>query len=140
MAPASDTDARYRDLLEEIDRLRVFAEAWPRMLMSSQRAMVLQRPLEEPASDDSLLSDFTRQVLAEARAVQPTLPDGWDVTVSATSDVILAHRGAGQWVGIRMAGIGEHHRWEAWRGSRSIGVPDRNSWPTLAAAVAEFAR
>lgn len=82
-----------------------------------------------------LLNDFTKAVLAEAAEVAATLPEGYEMSVSAHSDAVLAHLGSGQWIGFEMRGIKpEKRRWKPWRGS--LFVDDWTVYPSLAEAVA----
>lgn len=42
-----------------------------------------------------LLNDFTKAVLAEVAEVAATLPEGYEMSVSAHSDAVLAHVASG---------------------------------------------
>lgn len=82
-----------------------------------------------------LLNEFTKAVLAEAAEVAATLPEGYEMSVSAHSDAVLAHVDSGQWIGFEMRGIKpEKRRWKPWRGS--LFVDDWTVYPSLAEAVA----
>jgi hypothetical protein len=93
-------------------------------------------PDERQAADYvALLNDFTKAVLAEAAEVAATLPEGYEMSVSAHSDAVLAHVDSGQWIGFEMRGIKpEKRRWKPWRGS--LFVDDWSVYPSLAEAVA----
>lgn len=76
------------------------------------------------------LNDFTKEVLEDVAGVE--LPDGFEITVSADSDVVLAHP-SGHWIGLRRRG----RSYEAWRGS-IYRFPVR--FPSLEDAVRYYCR
>lgn len=78
-----------------------------------------------------LLNKYTQEVLAEATEVALTLPEGWNISVSAGSDVVLEYELAGQWIGLYMKGIDRVLRtWRPWRGSLILTIPTA-TWSTL---------
>lgn len=74
-----------------------------------------------------LLCRYTREVLEEATAVAEDLPEGWELNVSAASDIVLNHK-SGFWVGIEMRGLKvEDRTWRPWRGSVAVAPETRGT-------------
>jgi hypothetical protein len=90
-----------------------------------------------PQHLERLINAYTKAVIGEAIEAGHALTDGFQLTVSADSDVVLDKIKNRHWVGFKMRGIHTGRRqWEAWRGSLWTAEECRGrTWPSLLDAV-----
>lgn len=93
-----------------------------------------------PPHLERLINAYTKAVIGEAIEAGHALSDGFQLTVSADSDVVLDKVKNRHWIGFKMRGIYQGRRqWEAWRGSLYTPEECRSrTWPTLLDAVYHF--
>lgn len=82
-----------------------------------------------------VLNPYTLEVLEETVEAAKDLPEGWELHVSAVSDVVLRHIQSGSWIGLHMKGLKkEKRKWSYYRGSVVLATPN-TSWLTLSEAI-----
>lgn len=93
-----------------------------------------------PPHLERLLNAYTKAVIAEAVEAGHALTDGFELSVSADSDVVLKKIKNRHWVGFQMKGLRPGKRqWQAWRGSLWTAQDCANpTWPSLLDAVYHY--